>query len=99
MNTNPTKPRNEFGEPHSTPEEYDKYKYLIVTLTFKATVKNEVSPKPQKHEVFEFDINAKKKKRIPPSVVKLKRRPKPLKWKLFKDISFWFKTKPKKCYD
>jgi hypothetical protein len=99
MNTNPTKQRNEFGEPHSTPEEYDKYKYLIVTMLFKATVKNKVNPKPQKHEVFEFDLKAKRKKVIPLSIVKLKSGPKPLKWKLFKDISFWFKTKPKKCYD
>lgn len=37
MNTPPTKPRNEFGEPLNSPEEYEKYKYC--------TVKFEIPPK------------------------------------------------------
>jgi outer membrane protein OmpA-like peptidoglycan-associated protein len=33
MNTTPTKPRNEFGEPLAGPEDYEQFKYCVVKFT------------------------------------------------------------------
>ena len=73
MNTTPTEPRNQFGEPHSTPEEYNQYKYLKVSIKLKATLP-QPSPEQEGVTVFKYELIIDGKIIPSPQPVK---RPKP----------------------
>ena len=73
MNTTPTEPRNQFGEPLSTPEEYNQYKYLKVTIRLAATLPEE-EPEQESINVFSYELKIGEEFIPPPPPVK---RPKP----------------------
>jgi hypothetical protein len=73
MNTTPTEPRNQFGEPHSTPEEYNQYKYLKVSIKLKATLPQPI-PEQESVTVFKYELVIDDKITPSPQPVK---RPKP----------------------
>jgi hypothetical protein len=73
MNTTPTEPRNQFGEPHSTTEEYNQYKYLKVSIKLKATLPQ---PLPEQESVTVFKYELVIDDKIIPSPQPVK-RPKP----------------------
>lgn len=97
MNTTPTEPRNQFGEPHATPEEYNQYKYLKVTIKLRATLPTE-KPTQDSVTVFNYELVIDGKIIPPPPSVK---RPKP-KGKSssfnFRDkLAGWLSLNPKLC--
>jgi hypothetical protein len=73
MNTTPTEPRNQFGEPLATPEEYNQYKYLRVTIRLGATLP-EQEPEQEEITVFSYNLVIDGTIIPPPQPVK---RPKP----------------------
>jgi len=73
MNTTSTEPRNQFGEPHATPEEYNQYKYLKVKIVLAATIETEETTQSPV-EVFNYSLDIDGKIIPPPTPVK---RPKP----------------------
>lgn len=73
MNTTPTEPRNQFGEPQTTPEEYNQYKYLKVKIVLAATLETEETTQTTA-EVFNYSLDIDGKIIPPPTPVK---RPKP----------------------
>lgn len=97
MNTTPTEPRNQFGEPLSTPEEYDQYKYLRVTIRLSATLPNEQTTQ-ESITVFSYElvIDGSKLEIIPPV-----KRPKPKgdipSINLRNIISRVFGVRPERC--
>ncbi len=73
MNTTSSEPRNQFGEPHATPEEYNQYKYLKVKIVLAATIETEETTQSPV-EVFNYSLDIDGKIIPPPTPVK---RPKP----------------------
>lgn len=73
MNTTPTEPRNQFGEPHATPEEYNQYKYLKVKIVLAATLETEETTQSTV-EVYDYSLDINGTIIPPPTPVK---RPKP----------------------
>jgi hypothetical protein len=73
MNTTPTEPRNQFGEPQATPEEYNQYKYLKVKIVLAATLETEETTQTTV-EVFNYSLDIDGTIIPPPTPVK---RPKP----------------------
>ncbi len=73
MNTTPTEPRDKFGEPHATPEEYDQYRYLKVSIRLSATLP-EQEPEQEEITVFSYNLVIDGTIIPPPQPVK---RPKP----------------------
>lgn len=60
MNTTPTQSRDELGAPHTNPEEYEKYKYCIITFKIKVPPRN-IPGQPGKWNLeyffYIYDIN------------------------------------------
>jgi hypothetical protein len=96
MNTTPTQPRNQFGEPHPTPEEYDQYKYLKVKIKLSATLPNPVAEIITK-KIFEYTLKIGGDKIIPPPPIKIKRPNEKPKFKFLKKIVDTWGINPEKC--
>lgn len=97
MNTTPTEPRNQFGEPHSTPEEYNQYKYLKVSIKLKATLPQPL-PEQEGFTVFKYELIIDGKIIPSPQPVK---RPKPkgksISMNLRDKIAQLLQIDPEKC--
>jgi len=99
MTQKPTEPRNQFGEPHQTPEEYDKYKYLRVKIVLVADF-GESNPEESKITIFEYDYNIEYGDRQKITIKTIKKRRPPFKFppfELIKGLSRIFKISPEKC--
>jgi hypothetical protein len=96
MESQPTQPRNQFGEPHTTPEEYNKYKYLKVKIVLVADF-GENYPKESRNDVFEYDYSIEYGERQKTTTKKIKTPTKFPPFKLIKDISTIFRISPEKC--
>jgi hypothetical protein len=96
MNTTPTQPRNQFGEPHPTPEEYDQYKYLKVKIKLSATSPNPVAVIITK-KIFEYTLVIAGDKIIPPPPIKIKRPNEKPKFKFLRKIADTWGINHKDC--
>lgn len=96
MTQKPTEPRNQFGEPHQTPEEYDKYKYLRVKIVLVADF-GENNLEESKIPIFEYDYNIEYGDREKITIKKIRPPFKFPPFKLIKDLSTIFRISPEKC--
>ena len=96
MNTTPTQPRNQFGEPHPTPEEYDQYKYLKVKIKLSATLPRPVVEIITKN-IFEYTLKIGGDKIIPPPPIKIKRPNEKPKFKFLRKIADTWGINHKDC--
>jgi hypothetical protein len=93
MELQPTQPRNQFGEPHTTPEEYDQYKYLKVTIKLRAT-----SRTPEVTDIdptYDYSIKVGNKPSGGSSITINRRKTPSLK--LIDKITTIFRITPEKC--
>jgi hypothetical protein len=94
MSQKPTEPRNQFGDPHQTPEEYDQYKFLRVKILLDANL-TQVDPAKKTNTIvdYKWDIGYGTQPKITTTTVK----PKMKIPKLTLDLSRLLKIKPEKC--
>ena len=93
MELQPTQPRNQFGEPHTTPEEYDQYKYLKVTIKLRATSRTpEVT---DTDPTYDYSIKVGNKPSGGSSITINRRKTPSLK--LIDKITTIFRISPEKC--
>jgi len=94
MSQKPTEPRNQFGDPHQTPEEYDQYKFLRVKILLDANL-TQVDPAKKTNTIvdYKWDIGYGTQPKITTTTVK----PKMKITKLTLDLSTLLKIKPEKC--
>jgi hypothetical protein len=94
MSQKPTEPRNQFGDPHQTPEEYDQYKFLRVKILLDANL-TQVDPAKKTNTIvdYKWDIGYGTQPKITTTTVK----PKMKIPKLTLDLSTLLKIKPEKC--
>jgi hypothetical protein len=94
MSQKPTEPRNQFGDPHQTPEEYNQYKFLRVKILLDANL-TQVDPAKKTNTIvdYKWDIGYGTQPKITTTTVK----PKMKIPKLTLDLSTLLKIKPEKC--
>jgi hypothetical protein len=94
MSQKPTEPRNQFGDPHQTPEEYNQYKFLRVKILLDANL-TQVDPAKKTNTIvdYKWDIGYGTQPKITTTTVK----PKMKIPKLTLDLSTLLKISPEKC--
>ena len=94
MSQKPTEPRNQFGDPHQTPEEYNQYKFLRVKILLDANL-TQVDPAKKTNTIvdYKWDIGYGTQPKITTTTVK----PKMKIPKLTLDLSKLLKIRPEKC--